>query len=367
MPNSVLPQMMDRTDRKSTLLSDIEFFSIDAARKADSSHKSFLGQFMTPKGIAEMMATMFSPNGNQIHLLDAGAGTGILTAAFVAHACQMHAKPKSIHAVVYECDPVMCVYLKDTLRACEMECDKAGIKFSSQLHNEDFISSCAPKLHDSLLIAGLEQFDCAIINPPYKKITDAPALRQMLESIGADANNLYSAFLSIAVSLLKENGELVAITPRSFCNGTYFKTFRKTFLNVMALDKIHTFTSRDTAFKQDDVLQENIIFHAVKSNIKADCVTLTANDSPEDIPTIMRVPYAAVVKPGDPDAFIRIVPDELSQAVTVQMDKLSNTLCDLGLEVSTGKVVDFRAEEYLKKIPAKIPRPLFIRSILITR
>jgi len=34
-----------------------------------------------------------------------------------------------------------------------------------------------------------------------------------------ETSNLYTAFLAIAIKLLEPGGELVAITPRSFCNG----------------------------------------------------------------------------------------------------------------------------------------------------
>src|SRR5690606_24278062 len=104
----------------------------------------------------------------------------------------------------------------------------------------------------------------AILNPPYKKINSNSEHRLLLRSIGIETVNLYTAFLGIVVMLLEPGGELVAITPRSFCNGPYYKSFRKLFLGNMALQRIHVFESRKQAFKDDEVLQENIIFHAIK-------------------------------------------------------------------------------------------------------
>ena len=68
--------------------------------------------------------------------------------------------------------------------------------------------------------------------------------------------------------MLVNGGELVAITPRSFCNGPYFKPFREDFLETMSLRRLHVFKSRSAAFSRDAVLQENIIFHAVKGTAK---------------------------------------------------------------------------------------------------
>jgi adenine-specific DNA-methyltransferase len=55
------------------------------------------------------------------------------------------------------------------------------------------------------------------------------------------------------------------------------------------------------------------------------------------------------VRPDDPDAFIRIVSDELGHRVAARMGTFTATLADLGLSVSTGRVVDFRAAEHLRR------------------
>ena len=59
---------------------------------------------------------------------------------------------------------------------------------------------------------------------------------------------------------------MVAIVPRSFCNGPYFKPFREQFFSLMNLRHVHVFEKRDSAFEDDEVLQENIIIHAVKES-----------------------------------------------------------------------------------------------------
>src|SRR5713226_5161480 len=69
--------------------------------------------------------------------------------------------------------------------------------------------------------------------------------------------NIYAFFLAAAAQMLRPGGELVAITPRSFCNGLYFRGFRHWFFEKMALDRIHLFESRTEAFR--DVLQESLI------------------------------------------------------------------------------------------------------------
>ena len=70
---------------------------------------------------------------------------------------------------------------------------------------------------------------------------------------------------------------MVAICPRSFCNGPYFKPFREQFLDLMSLRRLHVFESRSAAFQRDKVLQENIIVHAVRSPEKPQSVIISTS------------------------------------------------------------------------------------------
>src|SRR6202043_1484651 len=89
-----------------------------------------------------------------------------------------------------------------------------------------------------------KRYNCAILNPPYKKINVESESRLMLREIGIETSNIYTGFLSVVLKLLASNGEMVAITPRSFCNGTYFKPFRALLLKTLAINRVHVFESR---------------------------------------------------------------------------------------------------------------------------
>ena len=66
------------------------------------------------------------------------------------------------------------------------------------------------------------RFNCAILNPPYAKIATSSHWRVALRTLGIETSNLYTAFVALAVQQLGMGGQLVAITPRSFFNGSYF-------------------------------------------------------------------------------------------------------------------------------------------------
>lgn len=342
-----------------TLLERVEFLRGDAARKIDPEKRSELGQFLTPPPIASFMASLFGPFGSKVRVLDAGAGVGSLFAAFTAEACRREKRPSHIQAVAHEVDEKLAAYLGMTLEACRGEAQHAGVKFTGEIVPGDFIKAAAAELEGGLFASHSKPtFSHAILNPPYKKLNSDAEGRLTLRRLGIETSNLYTAFLALAVKLLADGGELVAITPRSFCNGPYFKSFRESFLGAVSLRRIHVFESRSAAFSDDDVLQENIIFHAVKGEPQGN-VIISSSMGPEDEMVASReAPFAEIVRPNDPEKFIHVVADELGQHVAERFHELSASLKDLALGVSTGRVVDFRARSFLRSHPGKDTGPL---------
>ena len=68
----------------------------------DKQHE--LGQFLAPNPVAEFMASLFEIHRSEVHLLDAGAGAGALSAALVGRLCRDVQKPKRISITAYEID-----------------------------------------------------------------------------------------------------------------------------------------------------------------------------------------------------------------------------------------------------------------------
>ena len=340
------------------LVDRVDFFRLDANRKLDPERRSALGQFMTPPATARLMASMFDAKADEVTLLDAGAGVGSLTAAFVNELCERDQRPRTIRATTYEVEPALAEYLSTTLEQCRKSCEDAGIAFESELIKRDFIDDAVRQLRQEMFRA-VQRYSCAILNPPYGKINSDSDTRLRLREIGVETSNLYTGFLAIVVMLLVPGGELVAITPRSFCNGPYFKRFRKLLLDSLTVRRIHVFESRQVAFKEDEVLQENVILYAVKVRSTNGRVTITSSMGPDDdLFAVRDVDYAQVVRPGDPEHFIHVVPDELGASVAEKMGRLHWTIREHDVEVSTGRVVDFRATALLREFPGAETVPL---------
>jgi adenine-specific DNA-methyltransferase len=329
----------------------VDLYRVDACRNLDSEQRSKMGQFFTLPSVARFMASLFGNSLQEIRLLDAGAGVGSLTAAFVEEVCQHDTRPRIISVIAYELEPLLVEYLHSTLVECQEICQEYGVEFIGRVLEEDFIDAGVEMLRGGLFPVERYAFNRAILNPPYKKIRSDSRHRRLLSSIGVETGNLYSAFLAIVVELLESGGELVAITPRSFCNGPYFKPFRKLFLTSTTLRRVHVFESREEAFRADDVLQENIIFHAVKEGERGKVLISASHGPAQESMTTREVDYGQVVRFDDPDLIIHIATSEIDQFVLDRMGVFKHSLDDLGIAVSTGRVVDFRAKDFLRADP----------------
>jgi adenine-specific DNA-methyltransferase len=321
--------------------------------------RSKIGQFLTPAPIAHFMAGLFERDVAAVRILDAGAGAGVLSAAAIETFISQKQRPHSIEVVAYENDELVLPYLESALGRCKAACTKAGITFRGEARANDFVAGGISQTEEDLFAGKTERFTHAILNPPYKKIDGRSRTRELLDDAGMEVSNLYAAFVWLAAKMLEPGGELVAITPRSFCNGPYFRRFRLALLDMMALRRVHVFTSRNKAFHDDKVLQENVIVHGVRARRKPKYVTISSSESSDfKRISVRRVPYQDVVLPHDRDAFIHLVLSEDDEDLMEKMQQFGAPLDELGIEVSTGRVVDFRAREHLRLRPEAGTAPL---------
>jgi adenine-specific DNA-methyltransferase len=344
---------------KTSLISPVENDDPPFASDRTTVARHELGQFFTPTHVADFMASLFLMRSSKIQLLDAGAGTGALTSALVSRLCAGECKPKRIEVTAYEIDRTVIDALDATLRQCRNTSENAGIELSFVIHNEDFISAAVSSLRSDLFSPPSPLFNAAIVNPPYRKLRSDSTARLLLRSIGIETSNFYSAFVTLILRLLAEGGELVAITPRSFCNGPYFTPFRMELLKTASLRRLHLFGSRSAAFGEDDVLQENVIVHVVKGELQPPSVVLsTSSGRPHSAVSERKASYQDVVSPNDSEKFIHIGIEDHHAHSKAAVERLGVTLDELGLTVSTGRVVDFRARAFLRQEPASDTAPL---------
>jgi adenine-specific DNA-methyltransferase len=334
------------------LLSTVEHKRLQLSKSTGEEKKAHFGQFLTPERIAVFMAGLFPDGKGDCLLLDAGAGIGSLTAAFLDRWRNGEFHFQHVRVDAFELDHDLIEYLSNTLNRYN---DKGDLSINIQ--KEDFIHCAVESLTGSLFSSPLEHFTHAILNPPYKKLNSNSAHRLALHRVGIETVNLYSAFVALAVALAAEGGQIVAIIPRSFCNGPYYRPFRDFILERTAIRHLHLFDSRSKAFKDDDVLQENIIIRLERgAQQESVTVSTSADDSFSDL-TAHEHPFDRIVFPDDPERFIHVPTSSEYDAIEL-LPAIRYTLSDLGIKVSTGPVVDFRLKAHLRDIPEPGTVPL---------
>lgn len=316
----------------------------EVAARTAQKHKAEFGQFMTPSSVARFMASLFPPSTQEnCRLLDAGAGVGALSCAFLDRWVTGGFGFESVEATAYEIDERLRGHLAQHLAGYS--------RVTPRIIADDYIKQATAE--------GLQDrgYTHAILNPPYKKINSKSAHRLALRTVGIETVNLYSAFVALAVGEAAPGGQIVAIIPRSFCNGPYYRPFRDFILERTAIRHMHLFDSRSKAFKDDAVLQENIIIRLERGGQQGPVTVTTSTDDGFTDLTSNEHPFDRIVFPDDPERFIH-VPTTTEKSAIELSPAVRYSLTDIGVKVSTGPVVDFRLKEHLRDMPEPGTVPL---------
>lgn len=315
------------------MLAVVEQTRLRVSKNTEAKRKSQLGQFLTPARTAQFMAGLFTDKDNiDCRLLDAGAGIGSLTSAFLERCVDGELSFNNVEITAFELDSLIHKDLNDSLSSY-----KNRLPIEYEILGGDFIEQAVNKIQ----FGGGKGFTHAILNPPYKKISSDSRHRLLLRQAEIETVNLYSAFVALALAMMTPGGQIVAIIPRSFCNGPYYRPFRDFVLERAAIRHMHLFDSRSKAFKDDDVLQENVILLLERSGQQGDVtVTTSTDDSFADLVKHTH-PFNRIVFPDDTERFIHVPTSTVRNAIELS-SAIRYSLDDVGIKVSTGPVVDFR-------------------------
>jgi adenine-specific DNA-methyltransferase len=318
-------------------LNELDTIRLTRISSVNHSHKEKFAQYLTPIEIASFMAKMttkYCMKKDTLNILDPGAGSGILSCSLMNDLIGENVK-RNMNFDAYEIDNSILNSLEQSYQTVA-----AHKNVTYNILNKDFIISMC-----SDILWGINKtYDIIIMNPPYKKINANSEYRRSLHDIGIETVNIYSAFMAVAIKLLAENGILTAIVPRSFCNGLYFLPFRKFLYNNTSIQHIHMFESRRDNFKDENVLQENIIIVLKKDKKKSTTITVSySKDKFFGLFSEKIVPNNSIIDPNDKLYFISI--PRFSENNKNQQLIFTNK--ELGFEISTGPIVGFRMRERL--------------------
>ena len=319
-----------------------------------SEHKRNLGQYFTPAEVADFMARMYRGDEQRLRVLDPGAGAGILSCALCESLASRTEKPDEIALDAYETGVALAGYLEQSLAYTKEWLLKKGICLNFKIYTDDFVLNNAEILSDShSLFPRLSPhgggFDLVIANPPYFKLPKADPRAQAAAAIVWGQPNIYAIFMAISAQMLREGGEIIVISPRSYAAGSYFQLFRERFFARMRPDAIHLFDSRREAFSRDEVLQENMILRARRmsgwTNNGEATVEVSRSAGVHDLSQLHKrlVSLAEVLDVNSADKVLRIPLADEDDEITRIVRSWPGSLRNYGLEISTGPVVPFRA------------------------
>ena len=341
----------------STTLSPVEVCNLVGewyTAHSNEAHRHAAGQFFTPPIVARYMANIAGTLHNDMHIIDPGAGTGILASAICEMAMLQHISAFSI--VAYESDPVLSILCSFTLNYASDVLRESGIALTFEVQQEDFIEAMAEHITSTSLWSSGHQpqhpFDLAILNPPYFKVNQKDARTRRIKDVVQGRTNMYTMFMSLAASSLRAEGRLVSITPRSFSSGAYFKYFRQQFFTTITPELIHIFDSRRSTFEDASVLQENIILVGTRKSIASapsSTIAISQSQGLHDLafPLVQQKPRRLILDDKQKDPILHLPTSDIDMHLLQVFRQWHNRLAMYGLEISTGPVVPFRTPALL--------------------
>lgn len=324
------------------------------AKSVTTQHKKDNGQFFTPTKISHFMAELAKKTQDKLKILDPGCGTAILSSSLIETLVKRSDTIKEIELVVYETDKDILPYTQATLDYLGKWLKKNKIKFKATLDTNDFVldnKDCFEQSATLFFEPKNAIYDIVIANPPYFKIPKEDKRATVAKSIVWGQPNIYSIFMMVAAKLLKKNGELIFITPRSFTSGNYFRAFREAFFQEIAIEQIHLFGSRTDTFDRDDVLQETLILKGQKQKINGhlSSIVVTHSNGIRDIENYTQKIYktSELIDSNSKEKIIHLPTNETENKVIKLFKSWTGSLNQYDIQISTGPVVSFRATEYL--------------------
>lgn len=319
------------------------------------------GQFLTPPSVARYMAKQLGEIQNGASLLEPAIGSGVLVCALIERLIS-EKRPLEISIKAYETDKELCNVSRETLTVASKEAEKNGIRINWQVCNEDFILACLPADAQPSFFdnnrSKQQAFTYVVGNPPYFKLNVEDKRVKAVYGKLNGHTNIYTLFMALSSKLLLPQGKACFIVPRSFCSGVYFSEFRRDLLKDVTPYSLHVFQSRNDVFKGDAVLQENVIFSFEKLSQPQECrywagyinISSSKDDKNLDDGIISRkVSFKHFLNDHDGLLLFRVPTGMLDEQVLDAVDKWDGSLEKYDFQVSTGRVVPFRAKELLKE------------------
>ncbi|MCK6580922.1 MAG: SAM-dependent methyltransferase [Anaerolineae bacterium] len=321
------------------------------------------GQYLTPPTVARYMADQLGTLPKKFSILDPAVGSGMLLCAVIERLINENITAE-VQIDAYEIDPILYETAASTLERAQIEAEKRGLRLNVHVHCHDYVLAETSHRQQSLFTVmseHLQWYDFIIANPPYFKLnSDDPRSKTSRALVGTHTN-IYTLFMALAINSLAPSGKSVFIVPRSFCSGAYFAHFRSELAQQATVERLHLFESRGQNF--EEVLQENVIVtfsQRDRHTSQTTPIVISTSQNGGDIENAepRHVPASLVLHQHDRSMFYRLPTEDNDAMILRSFDGWNGSLHGYNMEVSTGRVVAFRAEAYLALFASEDAVPL---------
>lgn len=324
-------------------------------RAFSASDNIRIGRNFTKRDTAVFMAGLFSTDASEVvSVLDPGAGTGILSAAFVERLCAEGAV-KEIHLTLCENSTDYLPMLKNNIERIRKKCRRQyGVKLIYTIEEDNFILKNRDLYTPSLFTSEESKFDYIIANPPSELCEKDSPEALAVSDVCYGATDLSVLFCAMSLELLRDGGQLVTTLPSAFTSSVYLSRFRAKLCASGSIERIHLFLTRARVEGDLDGLCRSVIVHLRKtSGSERPSQILFSTSYGEgvmrDARTLSPLPYSEII--GDGSRAITVIKSDEEWNILNSVRALPCTLSSLGLRIKTGLVIEARVRDSLSDTP----------------
>ncbi|MBP5209562.1 MAG: class I SAM-dependent methyltransferase [Clostridia bacterium] len=316
-----------------------------------------LGRFFTKKETARLLAGLLElPDKPAVRVLDAGAGTGILSAAVIERLCES-GTVREIRLLCCENDARCLPVLKDNLERLRRLCRRRyKVRLAATVLEENFVLAGRSAYTLSLYKDEPELFDLVLTHPPTALLAPASPEALCVPDLFSGEVDLCYLFLAMAECALAPGGQLAAILPTAFATSPSLTRMRRFFFSQNTPRRIHVF---ETGKAAKPLKKTFVLTMTHRAPAPDDTVVFSASrdaGTPEKTVILDPLPLSQVMT--EPRRSLLLMHDPAEVQVLAYMRRLPCSFAYYGLRMKTGLTLPSRYRACLFDEPARGLIPL---------
>ena len=317
-------------------------------RERSKSENIRLGRLFTKKDTARLMAETaeLDKKKTAYTILDAGAGTGILSASIVERICKECPLAKEIFLTCYENEPSFADMLEDNLERIRKKCrHDYDVRLFVTIYRENYLTDAKKHYTVTFFDTVADKYDIVITSPPTEL---AEKYSEDAEGVGGISQlKLSKAFLFFknAKESVEEGGQLIITLPTTYSSASALAPLRREISESLSLFRVHLFIGKQKNESRAVPLKKSFIAAYRKGERPETVAVSTSYDNGKSINELGAFPYGFIV--DELTGQLTLPKSAEDTKIVKYISSFPETLDSLGLKMSTGLIVDSKCEGLL--------------------